>query len=148
MTQGILISVYSPFSDRVGLPLHNILSPFLHSLTMSILVFQLVFCIQNSIHFFIQSSSHIPTISVVTNSNDNCDSCWSTHSLNPCLWGESDHPAVGPPPSLSLHLAGSSITTTGYAHKSRDDSVVRMWAQLKRWCVLLLFALGIGSTYV
>ena len=25
----LLLSVYSPFSDRVGRPLHNILSPFL-----------------------------------------------------------------------------------------------------------------------
>ena len=25
----------------------------------------------------------------------------STHSLDPCLWGESDHPASGPPASLS-----------------------------------------------
>ena len=58
----ILLSVYSPFSERVGLPLHNILSPFLplmvifsvnlrfchnlvqHSLPMS-LVFQSVFCL-------------------------------------------------------------------------------------------------------
>ena len=25
----------------------------------------------------------------------------STHSLDPCLWGESDHPDFGPPASLS-----------------------------------------------
>ena len=25
-----VLSVYSPFSDRVGLPLHNILSPFIY----------------------------------------------------------------------------------------------------------------------
>ena len=35
-----------------------------------------------------------------------------THSLDPCLWGESDHPAFGPPASISLSL--------------------------KRWCVLVL----------
>ena len=29
LLKDLLLSVYSPFSDRVGLPLHNILSPFL-----------------------------------------------------------------------------------------------------------------------
>ena len=56
----------------------------------------------------------------------------STHSLDSCLWGESDHPAFGPPASLSLHLTSSSITPAGSVHKSRGDSVVRMWVQLKR----------------
>ena len=37
--------------------------------------------------------------------------------------------------SLTLHLVNSSITPTGSVHKSRGDSVVRMWVQLKRWCV-------------
>ena len=61
-----MLSVYSPFSDRVGLPLHNTHIPslftsimdiffvdlkfghirFLHSLTMSFLVFQPIFCLQ------------------------------------------------------------------------------------------------------
>ena len=50
------------------------------------------------------------------------------------LWGEYDHPVFGPPVSLSLHLASSSITTAGSVHKSRGDNVVRMWVQLKRWC--------------
>ena len=75
-----ILSVYSLFSYRVGLPLHNILSPFLsvmdislsisrssvpwpllHSSTMSFLVGQPVFCLRlyiiYSIHFFTQSSS-------------------------------------------------------------------------------------------
>ena len=30
----------------------------------------------------------------------------STHSLDPCLWGESDHPAFGPPANLSLVCVG------------------------------------------
>ena len=59
----------------------------------------------------------------------------STHSLDPCLWGEFDHPAFGLPASFSLHLASSSITPAGSVHKSRGDSVVHMWVQLKRWCV-------------
>ena len=42
--------------------------------------------------------------------------------------GEYDHPAFGPP-------ASSSIIPAGSVHKSRGDSVVRMWVQLKRWCV-------------
>ena len=58
-----------------------------------------------------------------------------THSLDPCLWRESDHPVYGPPASISLHLASSYITPGGYVHKSRGDSVVRMWVQLKRCCV-------------
>ena len=56
----------------------------------------------------------------------------STHSLDPCLWGEFDHPAFGPPASLSLRLASSSINPAGSVHKSRGDNVVRMWVQLKR----------------
>ena len=65
----------------------------------------------------------------------------STHSLDPYLWGESDHPASGPPASLSLHLASSFITRAGSVHKSRGDSVVRMWVQLKRWCVPCVWVL-------
>ena len=49
----------------------------------------------------------------------------STHSLDPCLWGESDHPAFVPPVSISLYLASSSITPAGSVHKSRGDNVVR-----------------------
>ena len=53
----------------------------------------------------------------------------STHSLDPCLWGKSDNPDFGPPASLSLHLASSSITPSGCVHKPSGDSVVRMWVQ-------------------
>ena len=56
----------------------------------------------------------------------------STHSLDPGVWGESDHPDFGPPASLYLHLSRSSITPAGSAHKYRGYSVVRMWVQLKR----------------
>ena len=59
----------------------------------------------------------------------------STHSLDPCLWGESDHTAFGPLASISLHMARNSITPAGSVHKSRGDSVVCMWVQLKRWCL-------------
>ena len=55
----------------------------------------------------------------------------STHSFDPCLWGESDLPACGPPASFSLHLASSSSTPAGSVHKSRGE----MWLQLKKWCV-------------
>ena len=65
----------------------------------------------------------------------------STHSLVPCLLGESDNPALGPPARLSLHLASSPITTAGSVHKSRGDIVVRMWVQLKRWCVPCVWVL-------
>ena len=59
------------------------------------------------------------------------------------LWGESDHPAFDPPASLSLHLASSSITPAGYVHKSRGDSVVRMWVQLKEMvCVVCVLHMG------
>ena len=37
-----------------------------------------------------------------------------------------------------LYLASSSITPVGSVYKSRGDSVVRMWVQLKRWCVWVL----------
>ena len=62
----------------------------------------------------------------------------STHFIDPCLWRESNHPTFGPPAKLSLHLASSSITPAVSVHKSRDDNVVRMWVQLKRWCAWVL----------
>ena len=55
--------------------------------------------------------------------------------------GESDHPAFGPPASLSLHLTSSSITPAEAVHKSRGDSVVRMWVQLKKWWVSCVWML-------
>ena len=48
----------------------------------------------------------------------------STHSIDPCLWGECDHPAFGPPASLSLNLASRFITPAGFVHKSRGENVV------------------------
>ena len=42
-----------------------------------------------------------------------CKVVVSTHSLDPCLWGESDHPAFGPPASLSLHLQRGLSTNPG-----------------------------------
>ena len=48
----------------------------------------------------------------------------TSSSLDPCLCGgESDHPAFGPPATISLHLASKSITPAGSVHKSGDDSV-------------------------
>ena len=70
----------------------------------------------------------------------------STHSLDPCLWGESDHHHFGPPASISLHLTSSSITPSGPVHKSRGDSVVRMWVQLKRWSVSCVWVLQRGHS--
>ena len=64
----------------------------------------------------------------------------STHSIDPCLWGESEHPAY-----LSIWPA-SSITPAGSVHKSRGDSVVRMWVQLKRWCVSCMWVLQRGHS--
>ena len=49
--------------------------------------------------------------------------------------GDSDHPAFGPSARLSLHLVNSSIIPGGSIHKSRDDKEIRIWVQLKRWCV-------------
>ena len=37
----------------------------------------------------------------------------STHSHDPCLWGESDVPACGLPASFSVHLASSAVTPAG-----------------------------------
>ena len=56
----------------------------------------------------------------------------STHSHEPCLRGESDVPACGPPASFSVHLASSAVTPAGSVHKSRGDNVMRMWVKLKR----------------
>ena len=60
--------------------------------------------------------------------------------------GESDHPAFGPPARISLHLARIPITPAGSVHKSRGDSVVRMWVQLKRWCVSFVWMLQRGNS--
>ena len=55
--------------------------------------------------------------------------------------GESDDAACGPPTSLSLNLASSSINSAGFAHKSSGDNVVRMWVKLKIWCVSCVWML-------
>ena len=60
--------------------------------------------------------------------------------------GGSDHPAFGPPVSISLHLASSSIIPAGSVHKPRGDSEVRMWVQLKRWCVSCVWVLQRGNS--
>ena len=70
----------------------------------------------------------------------------STHSLDPCLWGESDHSVFGQSVIISLHLASSSITPAGSVHTSRGDSLVRMWVQLKRWCVSCVWVLQRGRS--
>ena len=49
--------------------------------------------------------------------------CLPTPLTLVCGVGESDHPAFGPPVSLYLHLASSSITPTESVHKSRGDYV-------------------------
>ena len=44
---------------------------------------------------------------------------------------------------LLVHqLAYPSIWPAGSVHKSRGDSVVRMWVQLNRWCVLCMLQRG------
>ena len=48
---------------------------------------------------------------------------FSTHSHDPRLWAESDHPASGTPASLSIHRASSSTIPAGSVHKSRGDNV-------------------------
>ena len=71
----------------------------------------------------------------------------SPYSIDPFLWGgASDHPAFGPPASISLHLASNSITPAGSVHNSRGDSVVRMWEQLMRWCVSCVWVLRRGHS--
>ena len=72
----------------------------------------------------------------------------STHHRGPYLWGESDHPAFGPPAraSLSLNLASFFFTPARSVHKSRDDIVVHMWVQLKRWCVSCVWVLQMGHS--
>ena len=54
----------------------------------------------------------------------------STHFHDPCLWGESDVPACGPPANFSVHLASSAVTPAGSVHKSMSENVVRVWEQL------------------
>ena len=73
----------------------------------------------------------------------------STNSLDPCLWGGGGGPhqhVFGPPASLPLHPASSSITPAGSVHKSKGDNVVRMWVQVKRRCVLCMWVLHRGHS--
>ena len=44
------------------------------------------------------------------------------------------------------YLTSSSITPAGSVHKSMGDSVVRMWVQLKRWCVSCVWVLQKGHS--
>ena len=70
----------------------------------------------------------------------------STHSHDPCYWGESDVPACGPPARFSVHLASSAVTPAGSVHKSRGDNVVRMGVQLQRCCVSCVWMLQRGHS--
>ena len=54
----------------------------------------------------------------------------------PLLVGESDISACGPSASFSIHLTSSAVTPAGSVHKFSGDKGVRMWVQLKRWCVV------------
>ena len=54
---------------------------------------------------------------------------------NSNLLCECDLPACGPPASFSVQLASSDVNPSGSVHKSRGDNVVRIWVQLKRWCM-------------
>ena len=60
--------------------------------------------------------------------------------------GESDLPACGSPASFSVNLARSAVNLVGSVHKSRGDSVVRMWIQLKIWCVSRVWVLQKGHS--
>ena len=60
--------------------------------------------------------------------------------------GETDVPACGPPTSFSVKLASSAVTPAGSVHKCRGDNVVRMWVQLKRWCVSCVWVLQMGHS--
>ena len=124
-----ILSVYSPFSDRVGLPLHNIHSlllfecllcrsqvlpyPLLHSLTMSFLVFQLASAFNSKLHTFLHPvlitlPHHMCISSQSTTSNDCCD---RLNSNNPpkfficpsVLYGDTTQP------SNHLHLCSFKL---------------------------------------
>ena len=54
----LLLSVYSPFSDRVGLPLHNIPSPFLSVMNMFFLTSSIYIQIKDSLQHLIHRNIH------------------------------------------------------------------------------------------
>ena len=72
----------------------------------------------------------------------------SPHSRVPLLVGgvRCSRPACGPPASISVHLASSTVTPAGSVHKSRGDNVVHMWVQLKRLCVSCVSVLQRGHS--
>ena len=49
-------------------------------------------------------------------------------------------------PLLVHQPAYLSITPAGSVHKSRGDSVVRMWVQLERWCVSCVWVFQRGHS--
>ena len=70
----------------------------------------------------------------------------SSHSLDPCLWGGvrssrfwSTSQFISPSGQQLHHSSGAF-------HKSRSDSVVRMWVQLKRWCLSCVWVLQRGHS--
>ena len=70
----------------------------------------------------------------------------STHSHDPCQWGETEVPACGPPASFSVHLASIAVPPAGSVYKSMGDNMVRMCVQLKRWCVSCVWMLQRGHS--
>ena len=65
--------------------------------------------------------------------------CLPTPFTLVCGGGESDQPAF-------MNFSSLSITPAGSVHKPRGDSVVRMWVQLKRWCVSCVWVLQMGNS--
>ena len=55
----------------------------------------------------------------------------STHSLDPCLWGETDHPVFGP----TAIFIFQTVTPAGSVHKSRGDNVVGAVEEMCVVCV-------------
>ena len=70
----------------------------------------------------------------------------STHSLDPCLWGSPIIPLLVHKPSyLSIWSATPSLQRC-LSTNPGVTSVVRLWVQLKRWCVSCVWVLQRGHS--
>ena len=86
-------------------------------------------------------STHWPTTPA---HNDGRKPAMHTRVIMLINW--TDLPACGSPAIFSVHLASSAVTTAGSIPKSMGDNVVRIWMQLKRWCVSCVWVLQRGHS--
>ena len=76
-----------------------------------------------------------------------CCCCLPTHSLDPCLWEGGVLSSIFWSTSQLISPSGQQLHhSSGVCPHIQECSVVRMWVQLKRWCVSCVWVLQRGHS--